>query len=442
MHRHDEQPLLSQVESAKPSDQANVRRSRLSDAQCRRESVWDSARSPLTDRAVIRFSRSPLLLYRGTSMRLRALLSSLVVAVVIAALLSAASACAADTLATIIKANESAVELIHTVQARFELTLSPRAVGPGASAPVKAFSFEWSADFVRGRNRIRDVNHLAKADALGPKGISDLVIVGTSYRLLENWDPASPQTLGPYRTGTVNADVGVVADAIPGGYDPRSSLLWTVDSAATSLRKSVEKSEKSRILPPEFIQGQKCVVVEIPSTRTTQCSYKVFIDPALNYMIRRIEGTTQPIKVNGRAEPVIVSARAEIPSFIAFPGGVYFPESLEVDRSDSKMIDRTTFKDVRVNEDLPNDAFDLQFPAWCRVRDMSSRETFIADGNGGKLASFSKPEEMAAWIVANYGPEEPEGSGFLRAALIIVNVLLITGLIVYFVRRRRAAHRG
>ena len=157
-------------------------------------------------------------------------------------------------------------------------------------------------------------------------------------------------------------------------------------------------------------------------------------------LIRKIDAHTKPIKVNGKSRPITVSVCAQVTRFEEVAAGIFLPAVVEVDRSDSSFIDRTLFESVRVNEELDGDAFNVRFPAWCWVRDMDSKSTFIVDKKGGAMVSFSTPDEIDAWMMKNYGGSRPTASIGVVRIVFIVGTIIVAGVIVVVYSRRRRQH--
>lgn len=267
----------------------------------------------------------------------------------------------------------------------------------------------------------------------------------SSYKLLRNFDFEQPATLGPNVKTTVDGDVGIVAEMIPGGYDPRSSLLMLVDSApARTLREAIGEAHEPTVAGTEEVDGHPCVVLDLPfppgdlDSATTKWSNKVSLDPNAGYMIRQIVATSAPFKVNGVKEPVTVTVTASATDFQEFANGVFLPTSTRTERSDSKFISIVEAEYVSVNQAPEREEIDFQFPEWCWVRDLTSGDTLIADGEGGKLTSWSNPSEMNAWFTKNYPQTSPFGaSRWLVIGTAVFGLLIVVRISMAVIRRRR-----
>lgn len=130
-------------------------------------------------------------------------------------------------------------------------------------------------------------------------------------------------------------------------------------------------------------------------------------------MVRKVE-----VQASGENEGQIVE---EVVAFLEIGNGVYLPKEthLQYDRKGNVLHSQTRFKDYRVNEPIPPEKFDVKFPEWLRVYDLSTGKFHVWGIDGPRL-TFDSPKEYAEWFKYRRDPDVPpepsDGSHLSRRA--------------------------
>jgi len=315
------------------------------------------------------------------------------------------------------------------------------------STPAPLNRVRWAVDFDQQLERVRKGLLADTAKVITetfPEGdfqFHDLLVRNNNWQLMRNWDPEWGVEVPLRLDSRVSGFIGVVGKEFPGGYDPRSLLLWRFSTPATSLSEAVSRLGSELLDDVVDSLGNKCVAIGIPAdhTRTPiSFAYKVFLDPRNGFAIREIAADSLPVSVDEKE--MVVSVRSRVESFKELDDSVFLPVSVLTTRSDSKFDTRTVFKYNAVNGPLDKGVFDVDFPANLRVMEMETTNVMIADGSGGYQMEWSKPEDMVKWYAENHTPGMVSGSPDMTSSrlLFIVSsfVLLAIVLIIMVLKKR------
>jgi hypothetical protein len=152
--------------------------------------------------------------------------------------------------------------------------------------------------------------------------------------------------------------------------------------------------------------GQKHETVEIHSSEEagrrfeivrytyprTDCdrTIEVWLDPAANYLA----GKTILTETRLVATPTVLRTESKVARFTEVAPAIFFPEQVERRHYNGNKLLTTTvisFSEVRVNEPMSNDTFDLQFPPGCLVQDAIRGNRYIAGAGGARLDESPLP---------------------------------------------------
>ncbi|MBC7853064.1 MAG: hypothetical protein IAF94_06485 [Pirellulaceae bacterium] len=225
--------------------------------------------------------------------------------------------------------------------------------------------------------------------------------------------------------------------------------------SALPLEKLLLAEHKIRQITRQRHQGHECIVLRIwvPLTPEQSGEYEIWFDTEVNYLACKLIGDfTRTTRGKSRRESQVLRFTEAAP-------GIYFP--VEADTKfyrDGKVThhDVVTFSEIRVNEPLPPDIFDLPIPPSSTVVDHIQDRHYKVDANG-KVVGEERPVDklMPLGVASVVPPASPDGSpavaqlatttepqpvtrwimyGFLA-------LLTVTGGIWYF-RRLRAAAAG
>jgi len=347
-----------------------------------------------------------------------------------------------EDLSDIVSLNANAIERIFSASVRIRLEDRDQISGK----PTNVTTCKWFFDRELGAERITVERKSAeKKSASGSKNIdrySLLIRDDGTYDMVLNFDFENPVKLDP--TGTtsqkIGGDTGIVEDVLPGVYDPRGSMLMLVDTAPSRTLAEIVKLGRAKLLGDEVVDGNKCKTIEIQPNASSGLNWtsKVFVDPSVGFMIRKIEQQSQPFSSGGKVVTVKIEATAS--NFKKLDGEVFLPSTVIVKRSDSKFITVAEMAYDKINSRIPREQIVFFFPEFCWVRELVTGNTYIADGKGGKIASWHTPDEMNQWLREHY----PNGSNTTKAGsnavrLVFVGCIIALSVIVlgYIVMRRR-----
>ncbi len=279
------------------------------------------------------------------------------------------------------EANESAIGLIHSADLVIDISVD-RVRGLPARNENEQMkrSWRWSKRDDVERIRYR-YDYLRPEDGL-PVNIGDMIQDGRTRRTLLNWDPTNPQKIEPLNNGTVKARVEPQTPRLPGFFAHPSVFLGlrmqlNSQDLALTLAELVRASPRAEVRGKVRIHGYDTwrIFVEHPNNsgpKSDGSFYEVFVDPAVNFMVRRVEAHDRATTVDKlKVSPYTYSR--EIQEFHDCGGGVFVPtrfedQSLGDGRAAPSMVLHGDVRNLTVNVELPPDALDFAFPKHVLVR--------------------------------------------------------------------------
>lgn len=278
-------------------------------------------------------------------------------------------------LSQLVDHHSSSIELVN----RLDVEIAVReTINEGRSVSIPMWSVRWSKQFDSQRQRYRML-HLPTQDELGnPINIGDIFEDTQYLYVLQNWDPSlskrilDPSMPGPVRAWKQNrngklpvpslnvASMFALFEIQPGPEDERRSL-----------RELVASSPAAEYLGTITVDGLLLHKLRIihPHTKTGQfyrdCVFNVYLDPAVGYLIRRLE---LAVPVDAKLNRPHADYEWIVQRFKKVAGDVYFPVETTYlvrfpDFSD-KITSECTMKasKLTVNAALPSDAMNFTFP--------------------------------------------------------------------------------
>ncbi|MGI8979358.1 MAG: LolA family protein [Pirellulaceae bacterium] len=204
-------------------------------------------------------------------------------------------------------------------------------------------------------------------------------------------------------------------------------------------------------------QGHACVVLKMSAELTVgkNTDFEIWFDPQVNYLAcKLIRDSTR------RADQLNVHSESQVLRFTEAAPGIYFPAQTErKSYTDGKLTqhDIVTFSDVRINQPLPPNIFELPIPPGVTVIDEIQDREYQVDAGGkaigpgrslpkvmplaagsGKLPGNSKGTFGVAQVETTAEPK-PVTRWIIYAFLF---VLVVTGSIWYVGRLREGAKSG
>ncbi len=279
------------------------------------------------------------------------------------------------SLSELVEAHMSAVRAIHEIQ--LQMDLSGERFVPKHVGPLRIATWHWA--WKRELERVRYVDHsVERRDDGLTNNCGDALVDGTTFKWLMNWDPDHPQKITPAKQGTVDARIGP-QDGIFPGRDTKNQLLWVfVKPSGDAVRYSLaELAERS--VPPVILKGtvrigdHECWHIHaylpgIGSNLTGGTSFDIFIDPSVNFSVRKVEELQKLVSLNGgQGDPIFVHIEREVKEFADLGKGVFVPLKVETrfydqGRSEAASIMTAKVSKIVVNRPLSPDAFDFKFP--------------------------------------------------------------------------------
>jgi hypothetical protein len=156
--------------------------------------------------------------------------------------------------------------------------------------------------------------------------------------------------------------------------------------------------------------------------------YFLYLDPARNYALVRRE-------VQARDASDIEWVNRVVESKEVIPG-IHIPTRVEIRSKNEPTILDVRVTSVTVNEPLPVDAFNFDFPAGARVRNDETGERYIW-GVGKPALTFADAESFREWerVQMGYGLSQSV------TKFVLINVAFLLLIALVFVVRRRFARR-
>jgi hypothetical protein len=346
-------------------------------------------------------------------------------------------------LASVIDRHESAIGLIHSADVTVSVKCTERG-GVKQDPAVAMWKLRWSKSGTMSRIRCENL-HSSIVDARGDSvdRFVDVLEDGETMSILLNWDPIKRPRLEARDQRTVQAYTYPQSPQLPGLIPSvlTQHALFEIAANAFDSRRTVRQlfAQSPGVSDASLVEfdGEQLVVVKAvhPDTRFGKTykntKFEIYFDPTLNYLVRRVRVLTPPDSSKGLESGLIEDRVAG--RFEKFENGVWFPMLVEVDiksagrsYSNSKYLLEVT--DITINDELPQDAMDFQFPENCVVVHNPP-----VDGRrkGTLYGKDNKPIKDVASI--NELPELPDQIGeswFNRNSLYWLGVFALFALLV------------
>jgi len=356
-------------------------------------------------------------------------------------------------LETLLKAHESGVGLIHSLDMRLEHRQVSR---NGVAAEKHISTWYWTKQGRRERQRYIEHTRKARDDGKA-RNLGDAFEDGTTIKVLSNYDWVDPQPLHPHKQGTVKAWFGPQDRVMPSpfpnpaGQFAMFQIQMNLEDPRKTLRELVRDSPKASVEGEKMIGSHKVwhLRIEHPDSKSggkfAGSIYDVYLDPAVNYLVRKVFLDIKDL--DPRPESVMpMQYEREAIDFKSLGNGVFIPVTVA-----SRMYTpafgkapvmemRTVAEEISVNEPLPKDAFDFRWPENSLVaqfppKDNQLRVTLWGPNNqpAKEIKSQADLGPMPDELLAT-----KETYSWPRITVIALSCLaIVAGLFMFF--RRRAA---
>ena len=177
--------------------------------------------------------------------------------------------------------------------------------------------------------------------------------------------------------------------------------------------------------------GRKKIRVDLTSSQ--QVHYEVRIDPAVNYLIDRID--TRFARKDGDTTTDVRSEYV-VSSFTEVAPGVFFPARVvSKGLDDGKLVATHTveFSDVKVNPRHAAGTFDLKFPSGVYVSDKINGTLYQVDGNErpmGKVMKYAPAVSLGGDSPTPVSGADETGWSLARWVAIVSVVVLVAGIVL------------
>jgi hypothetical protein len=349
----------------------------------------------------------------------------------------------------LIDSNAQTLALIQTIQVNYTIAR--------LNTPQMPFHETWWSRQGR-RERIRRVGGKLEPTADGrPRDIHDLLIDGDTYKWLKNWDPENPQHITPTKQGTVRASTGPQTNVNAFVAAPSHELFLEVDSVP---RRTL--SELAKVSPNVTCKGKVeldgrqlwLISLETPEENTTttyKCYFDVYLDPNAGYMIRKVV-VNAPNVVLANGKTTKLGHAHEVLEFQDFGDGIFVATKIR-NGTPQKWLSETVVKSIEVNESIPPETFELDWPKYVQVvHHPAVNGKFRVEiwGDDKPLKEIKKVADVRTFeaelrkdpaIAAELGPEPgtrpPVPMSLMLKLSIVLGVLLIIMTALIIVRRIR-----
>jgi hypothetical protein len=335
----------------------------------------------------------------------------------------------------IIRANEAAIAAIQSLVVRVRY-FQPRPGAPPGSPLEVSEEYTYTMDGPRARLAI-DAKFTPRRPDAPPgenPGYSDTVVDDEGSRAIHGYNPADPPALGEFSSSRAVGFLGRPRSGQQRAFspDPRVHLLMRIlpskDSA--SLAELAATATATRLIADPSRSPRRCYELRI---ERPDMNLLVSVDPAVNFMIRRVEFLPTP-----RSKPAI-SGFVEADSFQDCGDGAFLPTRLhsEIVGEGSTWRGATECEVVSCNQPLPVDAFTLKFPDWLTVFDEPRGQIHVWGPDDRPRLTFANAEEFHKWWVPRHAQAEaaqPRHTPFSWATVILTS-LLGSAALFYIVRR-------
>ena len=350
----------------------------------------------------------------------------------------------------LIDANLQTLGLIRTIQVNYTIT-------GRNERPTEVF---WSRE--GNRERIQQVGgHLEPTPDGRPRNLSDVLIDDGVYKYLRNWDPRNPQKITPTKPGTVRAATGPHTNVNASLVTPSRQLLFEVEyKPRRTLAELAKVSPKITYQGKVELEGRelRLISLEYPEDAIYKMGKRdidVYLDPAAGYMVRKMVGHI-PNWIVSNGPPVNVVHAHEVLEFKDFGGGIFVPIKIRHGEAD-KWLSETVVKSIKINEPIPPETFELNWPKYAQVRHLppvNGRIKIEVWGDGKPIretkgladiyaleAELRKDPVIAAELGPLPGaPRPPSTSTMVKLSIALGTlVTIMIGLVLYRRIREQAA---
>jgi beta-lactamase regulating signal transducer with metallopeptidase domain/peroxiredoxin len=305
-------------------------------------------------------------------------------------------------------ANANALGLIHSLDAAVEIYADDRELSQKASKPEAVWRWSRKGDEERMRTISRTTEPLPDGR---PPLLVDTYIAGGKRHLLQNWDPKSPPAINVVNQLRVRSSIEPDSLAPP-SPDASLQLLQTFYrdwAPRRSLEQLIKASPTSKVVGKTRIGDWDVWQVRIPDPGVPGdprdgCYFDVYLDPSVNFHVRRrVTHVVKPVNGNRMAYDVV----STVTEFKDLGDGVFFPVYVETESIPEKtpklaVTGRILVKDLTVNKPLPTDALDFKFPEFAHVRILpavNGRNSVQLWGPKNKpVFEFRDMEELLAYV--------------------------------------------
>lgn len=358
-----------------------------------------------------------------------------------------------DELRFLVDANSNATGMIHTLDLEYRMERQFADRRPASQNQLQEYRWTKAGQ----RERFTFIRHDVKPTLDGrPQGLMDVVLDGSKYQLLGNWDPKRPQRISPEQQGTVMAHMGPQTNVNPAGPSPAAHFLFAVDyPPGRSLAELVRVSRHAAVKGTSTVGGHQTWVIgaESPEEGDRKTFFEIHLDPKVNYMVCKVV-KDKPMAKRANSKNVGITSTTEVVRFAEVKEGLFFPIQLTGTSSSTPSATvQTTVTSVRINDPLPDDAFRIEFPKYALVEDYA-----LADGKARvhiwgeakPLATVTTQAEIDAFVdqlradpkaAAELGLEPAGSAGIRRYVLWSAPVLLVLALVAVVWRRVRRGAR-
>lgn len=262
-----------------------------------------------------------------------------------------------DLLDFVTKAHLATLQSIHTLSCRVEYDLKLTHPVKGQSRQDFTGKFWYSREAVRAR-----VNDRGQE--------SDYV-----------WKNSIKNTLQKSRSE--KKWIGASRSKSESQYTPRDALtlaIFAINIPMTiknlPFEQYVEEAKQVLQVKKEMIHGKEMVMVSLlfekVGNQVRRSTVDVYFDSSVNYLIRKV---------------VFPNRVVEVVQFKEFKQGIFFPERVENRGLKGETVAPTQFSDIKINQPLPNDIFQLPYPFGLTVRDSLQGINYRVDSLGRPISA-------------------------------------------------------
>lgn len=155
--------------------------------------------------------------------------------------------------------------------------------------------------------------------------------------------------------------------------------------------------------------------------------FLVSLDPSHNYQICRVE------TLDARKKPIEYFGDLFVDEFQEPKPGIYIPKVIKkVVRNDSDRVQEVLIRDVVVNDPIPEDTFQLRFPAGIIVLDTTQDNCYHIWGDDKPAMTFRTPGELNQWKLTKMSSflrkRRDNGSWTWKVAALVAATGILFGL--------------